>query len=252
MLDERVPLHRAAQPRHLQRPLPDADAGHLGAEALADFVEVTAFSTGTFPEPLAFSLRAWQHLRKPPRRLRPRPRQPEPRLRPARPSSAIGLPVLATIHHPITVDRRLEMEHAETALQALRRCAAGTRSPGCRPRVAQRLERVITVSENSFADIHRDHEVPVERMHVVPVGVDPELFRPIARRRARARPAHHHRQRRRHDEGPALPARGAGQAAHRARRPAPRRHRRARRRAARRRAPSSGSASPTSSSSCPA
>ena len=33
-------------------------------------------------------------------------------------SSAIGLPVLATIHHPITVDRRLEMEHAETALQA--------------------------------------------------------------------------------------------------------------------------------------
>ena len=34
VLDERVPLHRAAEPRHLQRPLPDADAGHLGAEAL--------------------------------------------------------------------------------------------------------------------------------------------------------------------------------------------------------------------------
>jgi glycosyltransferase involved in cell wall biosynthesis len=39
---------------------------------------------------------------------------------------------------------------------------------------------VITVSENSFADIHRDHKVPVERMHIVPVGVDPELFRPVS------------------------------------------------------------------------
>ena len=29
----------------------------------ADFVEVTSFSLGTFPEPLAFSVRAWQHLR---------------------------------------------------------------------------------------------------------------------------------------------------------------------------------------------
>jgi glycosyltransferase involved in cell wall biosynthesis len=36
------------------------------------------------------------------------------------------------------------------------------------------------VSENSFADIHRDHKVPTERMHIVPVGVDPELFEPMA------------------------------------------------------------------------
>jgi glycosyltransferase involved in cell wall biosynthesis len=35
------------------------------------------------------------------------------------------------------------------------------------------------VSENSFEDIHRDHGVPKDRMHVVPVGVDPDLFRPI-------------------------------------------------------------------------
>ena len=27
-----------------------------------DFVEVAAFSTGRFPEPLAFSLRAWRYL----------------------------------------------------------------------------------------------------------------------------------------------------------------------------------------------
>ena len=47
-------------------------------------------------------------------------------------------------------------------------------------RVARRLRRVITVSESSLHDIHRDHEVPYERMAVVPVGVDPDLFRPLS------------------------------------------------------------------------
>ncbi len=36
------------------------------------------------------------------------------------------------------------------------------------------------VWRNSFEDIHRDHKVPRDRMHIVPVGVDPELFKPIA------------------------------------------------------------------------
>ena len=46
-------------------------------------------------------------------------------------------------------------------------------------RVAQRVARVVTVSENSFADIVRDHGVDPARMAIVPVGVDPDLFRPI-------------------------------------------------------------------------
>ena len=35
------------------------------------------------------------------------------------------------------------------------------------------------MSESSKHDIHADHGVPYERMHIVPVGVDPELFRPL-------------------------------------------------------------------------
>ena len=46
-----------------------------------DVVEVLQFSTGSFSEPLAFSLRALQGARAAARRLRPRARQPEPRLR---------------------------------------------------------------------------------------------------------------------------------------------------------------------------
>ena len=45
--------------------------------------------------------------------------------------------------------------------------------------VAKRLPRVLTVSESSKSDIANDHGVPPERIHVVPVGVDPEMFSPL-------------------------------------------------------------------------
>ena len=83
-------------------------------------------------------------------------------------------------------------------------------------RVARQMPRIVVVSENSINDIHDDFGVAYDRMRLVPVGVDPDLFRPLARGGARARPAHHHRQLRRRPEGAGLPAGGPGQAAHRA------------------------------------
>jgi glycosyltransferase involved in cell wall biosynthesis len=142
-----------------------------------DFVEVASFSAGQFPEPLAFSLRAWQHLRG---------RRGEFDLVHDNQCLGYGLlalerdgfPVLGTIHHPITVDRRLEMEHAEGWYRrlTLRRWYSFT---SMQSRVARRLQRVITVSENSFNDIVADHRVDPSRMAIVPVGVDVELFRPL-------------------------------------------------------------------------
>lgn len=142
-----------------------------------DWAEVTAFSTGTFPEPLAFSLRAWDHLRA---------RRDEFDLVQDNQClgyglllmERMGLPVLGTIHHPITMDRRLEMEHAETPWQrwSKSRWYAFTKM---QTRVAKRLRRVITVSRNSYDDICRDHMVSPEKLFIVPVGVDPELFVPI-------------------------------------------------------------------------
>jgi glycosyltransferase involved in cell wall biosynthesis len=143
-----------------------------------DWLEVTAFSSGTFPEPLAFSMRAWDHLRR---------RRGEFDLVHDNQCMGYGLllmerdglPVLGTIHHPITVDRRLEMEHAESPRQrwSKARWYAFTKM---QTRVAQRLRRVLTVSQSSYDDICRDHLVSPERLHIVPVGVDPDLFRPDA------------------------------------------------------------------------
>ncbi len=143
----------------------------------ADFVEVTAFSFGQFPEPLAFSMRAWDHLRR---------RGDDFDIVHDNQSMGYGLllidrqiPVLGTIHHPITVDRRLEIEHAEGWYKklTLHRWYSFTTM---QTRVAQRLKRTITVSENSYKDIVADHGIDPTKLAIVPVGVDEESFRPIA------------------------------------------------------------------------
>jgi glycosyltransferase involved in cell wall biosynthesis len=40
------------------------------------------------------------------------------------------------------------------------------------------MPRIVVVSENSIRDIHTDMGVAYDRMRLVPVGVDPDLFRP--------------------------------------------------------------------------
>ncbi|HET9443017.1 MAG TPA: glycosyltransferase family 4 protein [Acidimicrobiales bacterium] len=88
-----------------------------------------------------------------------------------------GWPVLATIHHPITVDLELELAQAASAFRrfTLRRWYSFLPA---QIEVARRVRRVVTVSESSRRDIGRDMGVALERMAVVPVGVDHARFRP--------------------------------------------------------------------------
>ncbi|HEX8803165.1 MAG TPA: glycosyltransferase family 4 protein [Acidimicrobiales bacterium] len=177
VLDERVPLVELPSLDIYNDHFPMRMPGLWELKRWPDFVEVASFSAGQFPEPLAFSLRAWSHLRG---------RRGEFDLVHDNQSLGYGLlavqrmgfPVMATIHHPITVDRRLEIEHAHGRYLklTLRRWYSFTRM---QTRVAGRLSRVVTVSESSFNDIVNDHGVDPDRMAVVPVGVDVDLFRPL-------------------------------------------------------------------------
>ena len=177
VLDPRVPLIELPSLDIYNDHFPMRMPGIWELKHWPDFVEVTSFSAGQFPEPLAFSLRAWSHLRK---------RKGEFDL--VHDNQCLGygllaierdgLPVLGTIHHPITVDRRLELAHAQSRYRklSLRRWYSFT---NMQTRVARRLQRVVTVSESSFNDIVADHQVDPARMAIVPVGVDTELFRPL-------------------------------------------------------------------------
>jgi glycosyltransferase involved in cell wall biosynthesis len=87
-------------------------------------------------------------------------------------------PVVATIHHPISVDRRLDLERAGSRQRrlSLRRWYSFTRMQA---RVARRLARLIAVSESARDDVIREFRVDPTTLAVVYNGVDPALFRPL-------------------------------------------------------------------------
>jgi glycosyltransferase involved in cell wall biosynthesis len=176
VLDPRVPLHRLPSLDIFNDHHPGRFPAYWEIRSLPDVVEVAQFSLGTFSEPLAFSLRARRVLRR---------RAGEFDL--VHDNQCLGygmldverfLPVVVTLHHPITKDRALEIAHAPTRRKRLSvsRWYSFVRMQG---RVARRMPRIVVVSENSIKDIHDDFGVPLERMRLVPVGVDEDLFRPL-------------------------------------------------------------------------
>ena len=148
---------------------------------LVDLLEVGMMWTAAFPEPLTFSIRALRTLRG---------RRGDfdivhdnqvlaygmlgiPRL---------GLPLVTSIHHPISVDRKIELAQARGFSRLTkRRWYSFVRMQA---RVARRVGPIMTGSESSRDDILRDFKVPPGNVRVVPLGVDTRLFHPRAAPRA--------------------------------------------------------------------
>jgi glycosyltransferase involved in cell wall biosynthesis len=141
----------------------------------ADVLEVAMMWGGAFPEPLTFSVRARRALR-------------------ARPGDfdivhdnqglgygmlgvrRLGLPLVTSIHHPISVDRRLDL--AGRGRLARLNKARWYGFVRMQARVARRAGPLITVSSSSKDDICRDFRVSQRNVHIIPLGVDTRLFRP--------------------------------------------------------------------------
>jgi glycosyltransferase involved in cell wall biosynthesis len=89
-----------------------------------------------------------------------------------------GLPLVTTIHHPITFDRRVDLAAATSwrSRLALRRWYGFLRMQG---RVARRCRHILCPSESSARDVVTDFGVDPARIEVVPLGVD-EVFAPPA------------------------------------------------------------------------
>jgi glycosyltransferase involved in cell wall biosynthesis len=153
----------------------------------ADVLETAMMWGGAFPEPLTFSIRALRVLA-------------------ARTADfdvvhdnqglgygmlgvrRLGLPLVTSIHHPISVDRRIDLASVGRLTALSRRRWYGF--VRMQARVARRVARsgpLITVSSSSKRDICRDFRVRPEQVHIIPLGVDTRVFRPREAPRASGR-----------------------------------------------------------------
>ena len=96
-----------------------------------------------------------------------------------------GIPLITSIHHPITFDKRIDLEAAPNLRKrlSLRRWYGFLKMQG---RVARACGRILTVSTSSEKDIVNDFGVDPEMIQVIPLGVD-EVFRPPTKPRVSGR-----------------------------------------------------------------
>ncbi|MGW3087461.1 glycosyltransferase family 4 protein [Streptomyces sp. NPDC001108] len=174
VLDEGVPLTELPSLDLYRQPDPFRTPGRGEYRDWIDLTEVATMWTGGFPEPLTFSLRARRHLAA---------RRGEFDVIHDNQTLGYGLladlgaPLVTTIHHPITVDRELELAAAENRRRraSVRRWYAFTRM---QKRVARRLPSVLTVSGSSRQEIVDHLGVRPDRVHVVHIGADTDLWSP--------------------------------------------------------------------------
>jgi MMP alpha-(1->4)-mannosyltransferase len=163
-------LYREPDPFRTPRPREFRDA--------IDVLEVATMWTAGFPEPLTFSKRVARLLKE---------RLGEFDVVHDNQTlgygmldiEAAGFPLVTTIHHPITFDRRVDLAAAAGSRGlrkrlTLRRWYGFLRMQG---KVARQLGKILTVSESSARDIAADFGVDPGRIQVIPLGVD-EVFQP--------------------------------------------------------------------------
>jgi glycosyltransferase involved in cell wall biosynthesis len=89
-----------------------------------------------------------------------------------------GLPVVATVHHPITRDRVLDLAAARWWRKTLVHRWYGFAK--MQQRVSRQIPDLLTVSSSSAADIAADFGVAPSQLNIVPLGVDTAVFKPAA------------------------------------------------------------------------
>ena len=129
-----------------------------------------------FPEPVSFGFRAYQYLRT---------KIQQYDIVHDNQSLSYGLlqisrriPLVATIHHPMTVDRKIAIQTAPNFLRKIQ-AIRWYSFIGMQIRVARKLQQIITVSKCAALDIHQEFAIPMRRFAVVPNGIDIQSFVPI-------------------------------------------------------------------------
>lgn len=174
-LDPRVGLTKVPSLDLYREPDPFRTPKLREFTSATDVLEYALTLTGCFAEPLTFSLRANRLMRS---------RAAEFDVVHDNQSLGYGLlamlrrgvPLLATVHHPISRDRKVDL-----AAASWRRKLSVARWYSFVPmqaRVARRMPVVLAVAGASAADSVADFDLDPDQMRVVPLGVDTETFAP--------------------------------------------------------------------------
>ncbi len=141
-----------------------------------NLMEWLGVSTMGFPEPFTFGLRAYLYLKS---RLHTYDIVHDNQ------SLSYGIwainklaPTIATIHHPITVDRKIAIRSVSSPLRKMKEWRWYS-FVGMQKRVSRTLPRIIAVSKSAKKDIARDFNIPANKFSIVPNGINTDLFYPI-------------------------------------------------------------------------
>jgi len=141
-----------------------------------NLIEWLGVSTMGFPEPYTFGLRARRFLRT--QRHRYDIVHDNQGLAYALMTIKNWLPTVATVHHPVTIDRKIAVRSASSIWKKMQQWRWYS-FIGMQKRVARRLSHIITVSKTASRDISRDFNISPDRFRVIPNGISTDIFYPI-------------------------------------------------------------------------
>ncbi len=139
-------------------------------------IEWLGVSTMGYPEPFTFGMRAKRHIKETNKSYDII--HDNQSLAYSLLSMARNTPVTTTIHHPMTVDRRLAVKSTHSfykKVKALRWYSF----INMQKRVARKIPSIITVSDSSKKDIAKEFNIPESRFRTIPIGIDIDNFYPI-------------------------------------------------------------------------
>ncbi len=178
ILDERVKLVEIPSLDLFEAPSHVTALRWKHLKSWSDFFEWWSMLTGGFAEPYTFTRRVTKYLKK---------NRHQYDLVHDNQSLGYGLlklqkqgiPVVATVHHPITRDRQLALDAAPRWGDRLlvKRWYSFL---GMQKKVVQQLKHIVTVSEQSRTDISAAFDCPQQDIGLIYNGIDTETFAPDA------------------------------------------------------------------------
>ena len=89
----------------------------------------------------------------------------------------LGRPVVASIHHPLAIDKANNLRESTNIVQTISRQAW---FPGAmQSHVANGIDMVLTGSRNSALSVSRAMDIPLDHIRQTPYGIDHEVMRPL-------------------------------------------------------------------------